>query len=86
MKKLKKIPKFSSEAQEREFWQRVDSTEYVDYSNAKHWSFPNLKLSTQPITIRLRNETIKKIKTKAKKMDTSYQDLIQQWVSEAVAK
>jgi len=54
MKKLKKIPKFKTEQEEREFWQNVDSTEYVDYSKGlEHWNFPNLKLSTKPITIRL---------------------------------
>jgi len=87
MTKLKTIPKFNSEAEEREFWQRVDSTEYVDYSKAlKGVRFPNLKLSTQPITLRLKNETIKKIKSKARKMATSSEALIQAWISEAVAK
>ena len=29
--KLKKIPYFKSEKEEREFWQTHDSTEYVDW-------------------------------------------------------
>ncbi|MBI3540936.1 MAG: hypothetical protein HY073_02195, partial [Deltaproteobacteria bacterium] len=33
-KKLKKIPKFKTEAAERRFWQKVDSTDYVNYSKA----------------------------------------------------
>jgi hypothetical protein len=32
MRKLKKIPRFKSEAEEIEFWATHDSTEYVDYS------------------------------------------------------
>jgi len=43
--KLKRIPKFKSEKEERNFWQRVDSTEYIDYSKMKKVSFPNLKLT-----------------------------------------
>lgn len=73
MKKLKKIPKFSSEAEEREFWQRVDTTEYVDYSKAKHWSFPNLKLSPKPITI----SPQKTAKAKSRKITTPSANLIQ---------
>ncbi|MBI4035717.1 hypothetical protein HY383_02120 [Candidatus Daviesbacteria bacterium] len=51
-KKLKTIPKFRSEKEEREFWQTHDSTEYVDYSKAARGvRFPNLKLSSKPITV-----------------------------------
>lgn len=53
-KVLKPIPYFRSEAEEREFWQTHDSTEYVDWSKAKRGvRFPNLKLTSKPITIRL---------------------------------
>ena len=52
-KTFKPIPKFRSEAKERRFWQTHDSTEYLDWSKATHWSFPNLKLTSKPITIRL---------------------------------
>jgi CopG antitoxin of type II toxin-antitoxin system len=44
-KKLKPIPHFHSEAEEREFWESHDSTEYVDWSNAQRARLPNLKLS-----------------------------------------
>jgi hypothetical protein len=43
--KLKPIPHFHSEAEEREFWESHDSTEYVDWSNAQRVPLPNLKLS-----------------------------------------
>ncbi len=80
MKKLKKIPKFKSEAQEREFWQRVDSTEYVDYSKMEHWSFPNLKLTSKPITLRLYTSVINRLKEEARKRDMPYQTLIKQYI------
>jgi hypothetical protein len=34
MKKLKKIPKFKSIAEEARFWATHDSTEYIDYAKA----------------------------------------------------
>ena len=80
MKKLKKIPKFKSEKEEREFWQRVDSTDYVDYSKMERWSFPNLKLTSKPITIRIPESLIEKIKIKAHPMDIPYQSLIKQLI------
>lgn len=33
-KKLKKLPKFKNEDEEREFWATHDSTEYLDWSKA----------------------------------------------------
>ncbi len=77
-KQLKKIPKFSSEKQEREFWQKVDSTEYVDYSKMEPFRFPNLKLTSKPITIRLPESLVEKIKIEAHKVDIPYQSLIKQ--------
>lgn len=85
-KKLKKIPKFKSEKEEREFWQRVDSTEYVDYSKLEQWVFPNLKLSAKPITIRLPQSLIERLKRKAHQMDIPYQSLIKQVLFQATTK
>jgi len=39
----KGIPEFRSEAEEFEFWSKADSTEYVDWSQARPGEFPNLK-------------------------------------------
>ena len=85
MKKLKRVPKFESEKQEREFWQNVDSTEYVDYKSLEHWNFPNLKLSTRPITIRLPLGMIDRLKIEAHKMDIPYQALIKKMLFDGLA-
>lgn len=82
--KLKKIPYFKSEKEEKEFWQRVDSTEYVNYSKLKRWQFPNLKLTSRPITIRLPQSLIDRIKIKAHRSDIPYQTLIKKILFEAV--
>lgn len=80
MKKLKRIPKFKSEKEEREFWQRVDSTDYVDYSKMERWSFPNLRLTSRPITIRLPEALIERVKIKAHQQDIPYQTFIKQLI------
>jgi len=85
MKKLKKIPYFKSEVEERKFWQKVDSTEYVDYSDLENWQFPNLKLTSRPITIRLPNTLVDRLKIKALQNDIPYQTLIKRILFEAVA-
>ena len=78
MKKLKIIPHFKTEKEEREWWQTHDSTEYVDYSKFERTIFPNLKLSTKPITIRLPVGMIDSLKIRAAKIDVPYQSLIKQ--------
>ena len=83
-KSLKPIPKFRSEADERKFWETNDSTEYLDWSKAEHVRFPNLKLSTQSISIRLPVSLLEQIKIEANKRDVPYQSLIKVWLAEKV--
>jgi hypothetical protein len=45
--KLKPIPKFHDEAEERAFWESHDSANYMDFSKARRVRFPNLKLSEE---------------------------------------
>lgn len=83
-KKFKPIPKFKSEAEEREFWEVHDSTEYVDWSKAVRVRFPNLKPSTQSISLRLPLDLLERIKIEANKRDVPYQSLIKVWLAEKV--
>ena len=39
MSKLKPIPAFKNEAEERKFWETHDSTDYVDWSKATRARF-----------------------------------------------
>lgn len=84
MRKLKKIPKFKSEAEEAEFWATHDSTEYIDYSAAKKVLFPKLKPSTKTISIRLPESLIEHLKALANKRDVPYQSLLKMFLSEKV--
>jgi predicted DNA binding CopG/RHH family protein len=74
--KLKPIPKLKSEKEERKFWETHDSTEYVDWSKAEKVRFPNLKSSTQSISIMLPLSLLERIEAEANKRDASYQSLI----------
>lgn len=86
MPQLKKIPHFKTERQERAWWQSHDSTQYVSYKSLQHWSFPNLKLSTKPVTLRLPQGVINRLKIRANKMDLPYQSLIKQSIFEFLSK
>ena len=83
-RKLKPIPHFRSEAEEREFWETHNSTDYVDWSKAERVRFPNLKLSTQSISLRLPLGLLERIKIAANKRDVPYQSLIKVWLTEKV--
>jgi predicted DNA binding CopG/RHH family protein len=84
MSKLKRVPDFKSEAEERKFWETHDSSDYVDWSKAERVRFPNLKPSTTAISIRLPSALLEQIKIAANKRDVPYQSLIKMWLSEKV--
>jgi len=79
---LKPIPKFKTEAEERTFWETHDSTEYMDWSQAQRVRFPNLKPSTQAISLRLPVSLLEQIKVEANRRDVPYQSLIKVWLAE----
>ncbi len=75
-KKFKTVPKFHNEAEERTFWETHDTTDYFDLSKAQRVRFPNLKLSTAAISLRLPQGLLDRIKIAANKRDVPYQSLI----------
>ena len=85
MKKQLVVPKFKSEAEEAKFWLRVDSTEYLDYSKAERWIFPDLKLTSKPITIRLSESLLARVKQKANSLEMPYQTLIKQYIQRGLS-
>ena len=84
MKKLKRIPKFKNEDQEREFWATHDSTEYVDWSKANLTLFSNLKPSSRTISIRLPESLLESIRVLANQRDVPYQSLLKILLAEKV--
>lgn len=81
-KKLKAVPRFKSEAEERRFRETHDSSDYVDWTKAKRVTFPNLKPSTETISLRLPKHVLDGIKAAANSRDVPYQSLIKVWLSE----
>jgi predicted DNA binding CopG/RHH family protein len=81
-KKLKPIPKFRSDAEERRFWETHNSSDYVDWNKAERVRLPNLKPSTESISLRLPVTLLERIKVAANKRDVPYQSLIKIWLAE----
>ncbi len=86
MKKVKKkrIPKFRNEDEEREFWASHDSTDYIDWAEAKELIMPNLKPTLKTISIRLPEIMIEELKLIANKRDIPYQSLMKMFLAESV--
>lgn len=83
-KKRKLVPQFASEAEERRFWETHDSADYLDLSKAERARFPNLKLSSTAISLRLPEALLERIKIAANRRDVPYQSLIKVWLAEKV--
>ena len=83
-KQLNPIPVFKSEDDERKFWDNADTTEYFDMDSIKLVRFPNLKYSTESISLRLPVSLLDEIKIMAKKIDVPYQSYIKMILADKV--
>lgn len=84
MKKKLKVPKFKNEDEEREFWARLDLTDYFEPSDFVPVSFPNLKPTTRSISIRMPEYLIIRLKERANALDIPYQTLMKQYIAKGV--
>jgi len=84
MKKKLKIPKFKNEDEEREFWWNLDLSEYFDPDDFVPVSFPNLKPTTRPISIRIPEYLLNRVKEQANELNIPYQSLIKQYIQKGV--
>ena len=80
----KKISKFKTEVEERRFWEKHDSSEYLDWSDAEECVLPRLKPTTTTISIRLPVSMLEELKVLANKRDVSYQSLLKIFLSERI--
>lgn len=81
---MKKIPKFKTENEERKFWAKVDSSDYIDWSKARKAVFSNLKPSLKTISLRLPESMLDQLKLLANKHDVPYQSLIKMFLAERI--
>ena len=82
----KPLPAFASEAEEREFWETHDTSPYFDSKQARSAVFPNLKPSTETISLRLPAALLSELKELANKRDVPYQSLLKVFLAERVAR
>ena len=83
-KKLKSIPKFKTEDEERKFWAKHDLTDYFDMNKAEPVIFPNLKPTSESISLRVPGYLLARIKELANSKDIPYQSLIKIFLSDRV--
>jgi predicted DNA binding CopG/RHH family protein len=81
---MKQIPKFKDADEEAKFWADNDSADYIDWSRAKKTIFPNLKSSTESISLRLPSPLLARIKELANQKDVPYQSLMKVYLSDQV--
>ena len=82
----KAVPTFKTEAEERRFWETHDTTAYVDWSAARPVRFPNLKPSTETISLRLPAGLLADLKALANKQDVPYQSLLKVFLADRIAR
>lgn len=85
MKKLLKLPKFKNEDQEREYWSNLNLADYFEPSDFKKVLFPNLKPTSQPVSIRMPEHLLVRLKEKANGLNVPYQTLMKQYIERGVA-
>jgi predicted DNA binding CopG/RHH family protein len=83
-KDLQEIPHFNSEEEEAAFWLEHDVTDYYDSSKWVKARFPNLKPSTQSVTVRLPKSLVGHLKMLANEQDVPYQSLLKVLLDEKV--
>ena len=83
-KKIKIMPSFKNEDEEREFWATHDFTDYKDNFEPVKLDLSALKPSTQTISLRLPEYLLASIKQLANKNDVPYQSLMKIFLAEKV--
>jgi len=84
MKRILKLPRFKNEDEERNFWAKIDLTDYYEPSDFEPVSFPNLKPTSRSISIRLPEYLIDRLKEQANEINVPYQSLIKGYLKQAV--
>ena len=83
-KKLKSVPKFKNEDEERDFWANHSIFDFPGRFKRVEMDFSALKPSTKPITIRLPVSLIYNLKLMANKRDVPYQSFVKTILADRV--
>ncbi len=80
----KKIPKFKNEKEEIKFWNENSPLDFPGELKETKLDFPNLKPTSQSMTIRVNKDLIDNLKLIANKKRVPYQSLVKVWLAEKV--
>lgn len=83
-KKLKDIPTFQNEEEEREFWAKEDSTGYINWENGETSVLPKLKPTTRTISLRISESMLNQIRLIANQRDVPYQSSIKMFLKDRI--
>ena len=83
-KKLKEIPIFQNEDEEREFWAKEDSTNYINWDKSEVSILPKLKPTTKTISLRMSESMLNQIRLIANQRDVPYQSLIKMFLKDKI--
>jgi predicted DNA binding CopG/RHH family protein len=78
------VPPFQNEDEEREFWGNVDLSEHFEPGDFAAVSFPNLKPTTRPVSIRIPVAILNRVKERANESNVPYQSLIKEYIRKGV--
>ena len=84
MKKPLKLPKFKNEDEERDFWAKINLADYFEPSDFERVSFPNLKPTSHPVSIRIPEFLLNRLKEKANELNIPYQSLIKLYIQKGL--
>ena len=84
MKTRKAIPNFSSQEEEKAFWEIHDSSEFMGWREANKARFPKLQKSPKTISIRMPVDMIEEVKVQANKLDIPYQSYLKMIISQGI--
>jgi predicted DNA binding CopG/RHH family protein len=80
MKKKLTLPKFKNEDEERDFWAAIDLSEYFEPDDFEEVVFPNLKPTSQSVSIRIPMTLLARLKERANSMNIPYQSLMKMYM------
>ncbi len=84
VKKIKDIPKFKNEDEERDFWAKHSVLDFPDRFTRVNVDFSRLKPSTSPVTVRLPQGLLEDLRRLANRRDVPYQSLLKIYLAERV--
>ncbi len=85
MKKKLVLPKFKNEDEEREYWAKLDLSDYYEASDLEEVSFPDLKPTSRAISIRIPEYLLDRVKEKANAINVPYQSLIKEYINQGIS-